>query len=104
MPLGRAFLKEWTLVLYGTTVSADRRHLKSKTSINTNSLKPSVPLQTSTPVKDSEKSVTKPPVFDINNNNIEDVENGDNIALSDSQSKHLYNYNEGHISLSLEQL
>jgi hypothetical protein len=96
--IGRAFLKEWTLILYGTSVNPDRRQSKSKVSpptTNTKSDKPSVPLSTSTPTQDSSvrlilaQSVTKPPVFNIQHNNIDDSEESEEIPLSDSHSKNM---------------
>jgi len=89
--------------LYGTSVNPDRRQLKANqwSTSHTNSDTPSVPLSTSSPVQDfpnrlvvSEKSVTKAPVVNIKHNNIEDEDNSENI-LADSQTKNMYNHNEG---------
>ncbi len=108
--IGRAFLKEWTLILYGTSVNPDRRQSKLKvsppttnTNTNTKSDKPSVPSSTSTPAQDSSvrlilaQSVTKPPVFNIQHNNIDDSEESEEIPLSDSHSKNMLHQGLNHL-------
>jgi hypothetical protein len=104
--IGRAFLKEWTLILYGTSVNPDRRQSKSKVSLpttNTKSDKPSVPLSTSTPTQDSSvrliltQSVTKSPVLNIEHNNIDDSEESEEIPLSDSHSKNMLHQGLDHL-------
>ncbi|XP_054160265.1 furin-like protease 1, isoforms 1/1-X/2 isoform X4 [Oppia nitens] len=104
---GRAFLKEWTLVLYGTSVSPDRRQVKNKewSGLRSKTYTPTVPLSTPSPVQDfankvivSEKSSpTKEPELILkepNSNHIDDEDNSENIILSDSQTKNIYNRKE----------
>ena len=86
---GRAYLKEWTLILYGTSENPDRRKVKFKPAETKTKVKSEIPSPT-VKSKSTESSVlfTNDPIatkypFNVLNN---DIETHQEIPLSDSKN------------------